>query len=154
MVFAVIRVRGTVNINPDIKHTLKLLRLNKVNHCVLIEDNNIMKGMLQVIKDYVTWGEIEKENLLKMITSRGKLKGDKKVTDEYIKSSTSFNNIDKLSKSILENKFNYKDIPEIKPLFRLNPPKKGYEGIKKSFKKRGALGYRGKEINKLIERMI
>lgn len=154
MVFAVIRVRGTVNINPDIKHTLKLLRLNKVNHCVLLEDNKIMKGMLQVIKDYVTWGEIEKENLLKMITSRGKLKGDKKVTDEYIKSSTSFNSIDKLSKSILENKFNYKDIPEIKPLFRLNPPKKGYEGIKKSFKKKGALGYRGKEINKLIERMI
>ena len=154
MVFAVIRVRGTVNIKPDIKHTLKLLRLTRTNHCVLIEENKVMKGMLQVIKDYVTWGEIEKEKLLKLIISRGKLKGDKRVTDEYIKSATSIDNIDKLSESIYKNKFNYKDIPDIKPLFRLNPPKNGYEGIKKSFKNKGALGYRGKEINKLIEKMI
>jgi len=42
----------------------------------------------------------------------------------------------------------------VKPIFRLNPPKKGYEGIKRSFVNKGALGYRGKEINKLIERMI
>jgi large subunit ribosomal protein L30 len=154
MVFAVIRVRGSINIKPDIKHTLKLLRLNKVNHCVIIEENDVMKGMLQVIKDYVTWGEIERENLFKLIKSRGKIHGDKSITDEYIKSSTSIDNIDKLSESIFKNKFNYKDIPEIKPLFRLNPPKKGYEGIKRSFKNKGALGYRGKEINKLIERMI
>ena len=154
MVFAVIRVRGTVNIKPDIKLTLKLLRLNRVNHCVLIEENNVMKGMLQVIKDYVTWGEIEKEKLLKLITSRGKLKGDKIITDGYIKSATSFDNINKLSESIYNNKINYKDIPDIKPLFRLNPPKNGYEGIKRSFKNKGALGYRGKDINKLIERMI
>jgi large subunit ribosomal protein L30 len=154
MVFAVIRVRGSVNIKPDIKHTLKLLRLNKVNHCVIIEENDVMKGMLQVIKDYVTWGEIEKENLHKLIKSRGRLQGDKNLTDQYIKSSTSIDNIDKLSESIFKNKFIYKDIPEIKPLFRLNPPKKGYEGIKRSFKNKGALGYRGKEINKLIERMI
>jgi large subunit ribosomal protein L30 len=154
MVFAVIRVRGSVNLNPDIKHTLKLLRLNKVNHCVLVEENKVIKGMLQVIKDYVTWGEIEKENLNKLITSRGKLKGDKKISSEYIKSSTSMDNIDNLSKSIYENKFKYSEIPEIKPLFRLNPPKKGYEGIKKSFINKGALGYRGKEINKLIDRML
>ncbi len=154
MVYAVIRVRGSININPDIKLTLKLFRLNRVNHCVLIEENNVMKGMLKVIKDYVTWGEIEKENLIKLIKSRGKLKGDKKITDEYIKSATSIDNIEELSKSICENKFNYKDIPDIKPIFRLNPPKKGYEGIKRSFKNNGALGYRAKNINKLIERMI
>lgn len=154
MVFAVIRVRGSININPDIKHTLKLLRLNKVNHCVLIEENDIMKGMLQVIKDYVTWGEIEKEYLLKLIKSRGKIRGNKILTNDHLKSATSIDTIEKLSESIYKNKFSYKDIPDIKPLFRLNPPKKGYNGIKKSFKNKGALGYRGKEINKLIDKMI
>jgi large subunit ribosomal protein L30 len=154
MVYAAIRIRGSVNVKPNIKHTLQLLRLNRVNHCVLIEENKVMKGMLQVIKDYVTWGEINNEELSKLISLRGKIKGDKKLTDEYIKSSTSFDNISKLSKSIIENKFNYRDIPDVKPLFRLNPPKKGYEGIKRSFKNNGALGYRGDNINKLIERMI
>ena len=55
---------------------------------------------------------------------------------------------------IFFNKFKYNDIPEIKPLFRLSPPKKGYEGIKRSFTNGGALGYRGKEINKLLERAL
>ena len=154
MVFAVIRIRGSINVNPDIKHTLKLLRLNKVNHCVLVEENDITKGMLQVIKDYVTWGEIEKEYLLKLIKTRGKIIGNKILTNNHLKSSTSIDSIEKLSESIYKNKFNYKDIPDIKPLFRLNPPKKGYNGVKKSFKNKGSLGYRGKEINKLIDKMI
>ncbi|UCD14292.1 MAG: 50S ribosomal protein L30 [Thermoplasmatales archaeon] len=154
MVFAAIRLRGTVNVKPDIKHTLDLLRLTKVNHCVLLEENRVYKGMLQIVKDYTTWGEINKKVLLNLIKSRGMLVGDKSITEEYIKSATSYDSIEKLSQAIIENKFKYKEIPEIKPLFRLSPPKKGYKGIKRSFANGGALGYRGKEINKLIERMV
>ena len=154
MTYAVVRVRGTVNVNPDIKKTLKLMNLTKVNHCVLLEEKPSEKGMLQVAKDYVTWGEIEKDVLTKLIVTRGKLEGDKSLTDEYIKSLTSFTDIDKLAQAIIDNKYRYKDIPSIKPIFRLNPPKKGYRTIKRSFVRKGSLGYRGKEINKLIERMI
>jgi len=154
MVYAIIRVRGIVNIKPDIKRTMQLLRLNKVNHCVTVDENPYYKGMLQVAKDYVTWGEIDKDILLKLINSKGKLEGDKKLTSDYIKSSTSFDSVEKLSQAIVDNKFKYKEIPNVKPLFRLNPPRKGYEGIKRSFKNGGALGYRGKNINKLIERMV
>ena len=154
MVYAVVRIRGTVNVKPDIKRTLQLFRLTRSNHCVLIEENANTKGMLQVAKDYITWGTIEKDSLTKLIKSRGKLRGDKELTEEYLKSATSYATIDKLSQAIIENKFSYKDIPKVKPIFRLNPPKKGYEGIKRSFKNGGALGYRGKEINKLIEKMV
>jgi large subunit ribosomal protein L30 len=154
MVFAIIRVRGIINVNPDIKRTLKLLRLTKVNHCTLLEENKVYKGMLQKVKDYTTWGEIDKEILPKLMESRGMIVGDKQITEEYIKSATSYNTFEKLSQAILDNKFKYKEIPDVKPLFRLSPPKKGYEGIKRSFKNGGALGYRGKEINKLIGRMI
>lgn len=154
MTYAVVRVRGTVHINPDTKKTLKLLNLTRVNHCVLIEEKPSAKGMLQVAKDYITWGEIEKNVLKKLITSRGKLEGDKEITEDYLKSATSYSTVEELSKAIADNKFNYKEIPSAKPVFRLNPPKSGYGGIKRSFKEKGALGYRGKEINKLIERMI
>ena len=154
MVFAAVRVRGIVNVKPDIKRTLQLFRLTKVNHCVLLEENASIKGMLQIAKDYITWGEIDKTILSKLIDSRGKLEGDKDLTEDYIKSATSYNNLEKLSQAIIDNKFKYKDIPNVKPIFRLSPPKKGYEGIKKSFVNKGALGYRRKEINKLLERMI
>jgi len=110
--------------------------------------------MLQVAKDYITWGEIDKDVLSKLINLRGKLKGNKDITDDYIKSATSYNSIETLSQAIVDNKFKYKDIPDVKPIFRLSPPKKGYEGIKRSFVNKGALGYRRKEINKLLERMI
>ena len=154
MVFAAVRVRGTVNVKPNIKRTLQLLNLTRVNHCVLLEENASIKGMLQIAKDYITWGEIEKAILSELIDSRGKLEGDKDLTEDYIKSATSYNNLEKLSQAIIDNKFKYKDIPNVKPIFRLNPPKNGYEGIKRSFVNRGAIGYRRKEINKLLERMI
>lgn len=154
MVYAAIRVKGIVNVKPDIKRTLELLRLNRVNHCTLLEENKIYKGMLQAVKDYITWGEINKETLSKLINSRGFLVGDKTITGEYLKSATPYDSIEKLSQAIINNKFKFKEIPEVKPLFRLSPPQKGYEGIKRSYKKGGALGYRGKDINKLIERML
>lgn len=154
MTYAAVRVRGTVNIKPDIKKTLQLLNLTKVNHCVLLEEKPSIKGMLQVAKDYITWGEVEKDILNKLIISRGKLEGDKELTENHVKSATSYNSLEKLSQAIIDNKFKFKDIPNVKPIFRLDPPKKGYEGVKKSYSKKGALGYRGKDINKLIERMI
>jgi large subunit ribosomal protein L30 len=154
MTYAAVRVRGIINIKPDIKKTLQLLNLTRVNHCVLLEEKPSIKGMLQVAKDYITWGEVNKEVLEKLITNRGKLEGDKELTVNHLKSATSYGNMEKLSQAIIDNKFSYKDIPNVKPIFRLNPPKNGYEGVKRSFVNKGALGYRGKNINKLIERMI
>jgi len=154
MVFAVIRVRGTVNVNPDIKKTLQLLCLTRANHCVLLEENPVYKGMLQMVKDYATWGEINKETLAKLISARGKLMGDKPLTAEYLKSATSYPSIEELSEAILANKAKYKDIPEVKPVFRLSPPRKGHRTVKRSFVNGGSLGYRKDNINTLIERML
>jgi len=154
MTFAAIRIRGKINVKPDIKKTLSLLNLTRANHCVLLEEKPTTKGMLQVTKDYITWGEINQKVLSKLINERGKIEGDKKLTEDFIKSATSYNNFEKLSEAIVEKKIRFNDIPGVKPVFRLNPPKKGFEGVKRSFSKKGALGYRGDKINQLIERMI
>ena len=154
MVYAVIRVRGTVNVKPDIKRTMQLLRLTRANHCVLLEENTVYKGMLQIVKDYTTWGEINKETLTKLLSVRGKLIGDKPLTEEYLKKAAPYHSFEKLSEAIIENKVNYKEIPEIKPVFRLNPPKKGHRTVKRSFVNKGSLGYRKDAINTLIERML
>ena len=154
MVYAVIRVRGTVNIKPDIKKTMQMLRLTRANHCVLLEENAVYKGMLQMVKDYTTWGEINKETLAKLLSTRGKLVGDKPLTEEYLKKAAPYHSFEKLSEAIIDNKVKYNDIPEVKPLFRLNPPKKGHRTVKRSFVNKGSLGYRKDAINLLIERML
>jgi large subunit ribosomal protein L30 len=154
MVYVAIRVRGTVNVKPNIKKTMQLLRLTRANHCVLLEENAVNKGMLQIVKDYTTWGEINKETLTNLLSERGKLIGDKPLTEEYLKKATPYHSFEKLSEAILENKVRYKEIPAVKPLFRLNPPAKGYRTVKRSFVNKGSLGYRKDHINALIARMI
>jgi len=155
MTFAVVRVRGHINVNYDIEYTMKLLRLNRVNHCVVIPNTSYYRGMLKKAKDYITWGDVSEETLGQLINKHGKVVGEKPLTDAHVKQNTKFANIKGLAKAIIEEKVDYKDVPEIKPLFRLPPPTKGgYEGIKRSFKVGGALGYREQEIDKLLGRMI
>ena len=130
------------------------MNLTRTNHCVLIEETPTAKGMLQIVKDYVTWGDVEKVTLTKLIKERGRLEGDKPISEDHLKSATSYNDVEKLSDAIISKKLKFKEIPNVKPVFRLNPPKKGYKSIKRAYTKKGALGYRGKEINKLLERML
>ncbi|AIZ56816.1 50S ribosomal protein L30P [Candidatus Methanoplasma termitum] len=154
MAYAVVRVRGQPDVNKDIKYTMGLMGLNRVNHCVIVPENPSTKGMLQVVKDYCTWGEIEEETLVAMIKTRGKLTGDKDITDDYLKENTSFGSVEELAKAMIENDYKMRDVEDAKPVFRLHPPIKGYEGNKRPFRNGGALGYRGKEINDLINRML
>ena len=154
MAYAVIRIRGKVNVNRKIEDTMNMLNLTRVNHCVILPENNIMKGMLDKAKDYITWGEISEQNLARLIKFKGRLMGDKPIDDNYIIENSEFTSIMSLSKGISNNEFSYKDLKNVKPVFRLSPPRKGYEGIKRSYQNSGALGYRGEDVNDLLERML
>ncbi len=154
MIYAVVRVRGTVNVNTEIADTMKMLRLNRVNHCVFVPNKKSYAGMLQKVKDYVTWGEAKPETMAKMIIRRGRLAGDKKISDKYIKENTDYSSVMAFATALLKEEVQYKDLKGIKPVIRLHPPRKGYEGLKRSYNEGGALGYRGKDINELIDRML
>ena len=155
MTFAVVRVRGTLRVKPKIKETLKYLRLNKVNHCIIIPETPEYKGMLQRAKDYITWGEVEADTVASLLKDRSEVEENQRMTDKYVKKNTDFKDLNELSIAVSEGTFSHRKIEGLNPVFRLNPPRKGgYEGIKRAFTIGGALGYRGKEINKLLQRMI
>lgn len=153
MTFAVVRVRGTINIRGDIRDTLKMLRLNRANHCVIVPDNPCYKGMLNKAKDYITWGEAEPDILTIMLHNYGQVSGSK-LNDSYIKGNTEYKSLRAYAKAVCEGKEELSKLKGIKPVLRLHPPLKGYEGVKKPWKEGGALGYRGTEINRLLQRMI
>jgi large subunit ribosomal protein L30 len=154
MIRAAIRLRSNINIKPDIKETLRLLRLNKVNHCVLVPSDKIHEGMLKKAKDYITWGEVKPEVLARMIVTRGRLTGNVPIDNTFVKKNTDFDTLVKLADAVANEKFKYTDIKDIKPLFRLHPPLQGHEGLKRSHKAGGALGYRGEDINDMILKML
>ena len=109
--------------------------------------------MLQKGKDYITWGEIDAETLAKVITKRGRLAGDVKVTDEYLKENTDYSSVEELAKAVVESEATLEDAG-IKPVFRLHPPRKGYKSTKKTYNEGGSLGYRGENLGELIVKMI
>jgi large subunit ribosomal protein L30 len=153
--FAVVRVRGTLRVKPDIKETLRLLRLNKVNHCVVIPESPEYRGMLLKAKDYITWGEVDAETLTSLLKDRSEMTGAGGLTDKTVKKNTDYKDLGELSTAVSEGMFDHRKIEGLNPVFRLNPPRKGgYEGIKRAYNVGGALGYRGKDINKLLQRMI
>jgi large subunit ribosomal protein L30 len=150
---AAIRVRGRTGIKKEIADTLDMLKLTRINHAVLIEENPSYKGMLQKAKDYITWGEIDEGTVAQLISKRGKLTGNLKVTEDYIKENTDYSSVEELSKAVVESGAKLED-SGVKPIFRLHPPRKGYEDIKKTFTESGSLGYRGDKIGDLIKKMI
>ena len=154
MSYAVIRVRGTPDVNYDIENTMRLLGLTRVNHCVVVPENDVAKGMLQKAKDYITWGEVSEKTLSEMIKVRGRVAGDEMITDDYLAGKSEFKNVDELAKAIIADGYKMKDVEGAKIVFRLHPPVKGYEGNKRSWQNGGALGYRGDKINDLIARML
>jgi len=137
---AVVLVRGTVGVSQSVKDTLSLLRLNKKNYCVVIDNNPVNIGMIKKVKDYITWGEIDNETYKELVDKRGE-EFQARATDR-------------------KEKYSYKSLEisgkKYKPYFRLNPPRKGFgrKGIKIAFKVGGGLGYRAEKINDLVKRML
>ena len=63
---AVILVRGMVSMKPEIRETLRRLRLKRKNNCVVVEDKPERIGMIRMVKDFVTWGTVNPEVMDKL----------------------------------------------------------------------------------------
>jgi large subunit ribosomal protein L30 len=149
--FCVIRIRGNAGMRSELLATLRMLRLDAPNNCVVIPETESYKGMLQTAKDACTWGEIDEKTFVELLEKRLRLKGNKKVDGKALK-EMKIDSFEKLAKSLVEGKAKMKDY-NFQQNFRLTPPSKGFRSVKLPFPK-GDLGYRRKEINKLLERMM
>ena len=140
---AIVKIRGIRKTNPKIRKTLELLRLNKPNHCVLVNNNPKMKGMINVIRDYVGFGFVSKETVFKLLKKRGE-KGGKLLREQCDEKE-----IEKMAQEIYDGEQVKRYVD---PVFRLHPPRKGHKNIKKAYPI-GDLGKR-KDMNEFIIRMI
>ena len=136
---AIIRIKGTIGIRKDIDETLYRMRLRRKYTCVVVNPNENVMGMLKKIKNEVAYGEIKKETFEKLVETRGKLIDKNKKTE-----------LKKVSAEIIGGK-TYEEA-NVKPFFRLHPPRKGINS-KKHFPE-GVLGNNKEKINELIERML
>jgi len=151
---AVVRVRGVSDIYREIKETMNMLRLGRNCHATLVDNRPSYLGMLQRAQNYLTWGEVSKETLALLLKKRGRLVGNKKLTDEYVQ-NVGKKSLDELAEALYKGEVDFHRLPDIKPIFRLHPPSKGFKGkVKRSYASGGVTGYRGEAINELLEQMI
>jgi large subunit ribosomal protein L30 len=111
--------------------------------------------MIEKVKDFVTYGEIDKSMLVILLKKRLRMKGNgnKRVSEDDLKKFTGFNSFEEFAEALINGKIVLKQFKVFHPFFRLRPPSKGLKSIKEHWPK-GDLGYRGKDINELLKRMI
>lgn len=154
-VILAIRVRGQVRVRPQIADTLDKLLLGRLHQARVLKLTPSLEGMITKAKDYITWGEIDEETMLALLAKRGRLPGNKKLSEEYLRKNSGFRTLKALAKAIADGKASTNDVEGLKPVFRLTPPKKGFKGKKNLPVGMGGItGYRGIAINELATKMI
>ena len=151
--YAVIRVRGPVGVRGEIEDTMKMMRLHKVNHCVILPENPVNAGMVHKVKDYTAFGIVGADEIAALLENRGRLEGGDRLTDAYVAENTPYAGIKELAAALANEEVKIKEIPGLKPVFRLHPPRKGHAGIKRTVQQGGVLGNHGEEISVLLHKM-
>jgi len=95
------------------------------------------------------WGEIDSETLCVLLEKRGMLEGRNRLTSAYVNDQTAFKDIESLAKAVVDGTATLRDVPKLKRVLRLHPPRKGHKGVKKPFPE-GVLGFHGSDINELL----
>jgi len=142
--FLVLRIKGQADVPHWATTTLRLLKLPA-------KENTL--GMLNKIKHYVSWQEIDIPTTKDLLDKRGRKSGYKKITSKDI-SDIGFKSIDELATSLAEGKTSLSKLSPLKPWFALSPPRHGFKrSTKKLYGEKGILGY-NKELVTLIRNMI
>lgn len=149
---AVIRLRGIPDRSPQEEKTLELLRLHRRFNAIILPDSPEVRGMLKRVEYVVTYGEIDEEMLALLLERRGRLYGNKRLSLDFAR-KLGFEDFSEMARALLKGEASLKDL-NVKSVFRLAPPSRGFKGsLKKHFRDGGELGYRGEAINDLLRRM-
>ncbi len=109
---AVIRISGLVEIPPKAQEALHRMRLRRKYSAVLLKPTKDNLALLNEVRNFVAYGDIDKDTLKLLIEQRGVSNDKKKIDAESV--------IEQLDKKNLES-------IGLKPFFRLHPPRGGID---------------------------
>ncbi len=157
MAYLIIRIRGQPDLRPEVRTTLSLLRLDRIYVATVYPENLPgIKDMLRTAQPAITWGEVDPDTLVGLIQRRGRLIGDRPITDDWVKERLKLSGVRELAEKVAKDEIKFYELEEhgLKPFFRLHPPSGGFKGSVKKPYPEGELGYRGRDINQLVQRMF
>ena len=151
--FLVVRIRGQADVPQWARTTLDLLKLEKKFRATILPAKENTLGMLNKIKHYISWQEIDISTTKELLDKKGRKAGYKKITTDDLP-KIGFKTIDELASSLTEGKASLSKLSPLKPWFALSPPKKGFKrSTKKLYAQKGILGH-NKELAEIVKRMM
>ena len=150
MSWMIVRVRGSLHARRDITETLRLLHLTRPNHATVVPEEPAYRGMITKVQGYVTWGEADDATVGRLLEARGETADGRRLSAETL--APRGQDLAGLAKTVTGQ--GLLTVDGLRPLFRLKAPRGGWRSTKKPFARGGALGYRGGQINELVQRML
>ena len=151
---ALVQLRGEVNVNRDIRDTLEMLNLGRVNHATFVPETPAYEGMIAKVNDYVARGTPNQETVELLLERRGRpADGGDGIDDEWVADHTDYDSISALAAALLDEETTLQDAG-LSPTLRLHPPRGGHDGVKQPIVTGGQIGvHEGEEIDSLLEAM-
>ena len=151
--YLVVRIKGQVDVPHWAQTTLKLLKLEKKFRATILPAKENTLGMLNKVKHYVSWQEIDPILAKELLDKKGRKSGYQKITSEDI-GEIGFKSMDDLATSLAEGKSTLSKLKPLKPWFALSPPRHGFKrSTKRLYGQKGVLG-QNKELDNLVRNMI
>jgi large subunit ribosomal protein L30 len=135
-----IRISGQIEIPKKIQEALFRLRIRKKYTATLLQPTVENQKLLKKLRNYIAYGDIDKETLKLLIEKRAKPLPGKKL------------DVSKTLSDLEKKKITELDI---KPFFGLHPAKGGIDSkLHFGTSKKAVLGDNKKSINDLVRRML
>jgi large subunit ribosomal protein L30 len=148
----VINLRGMVNTRAPVRTTLEQLRVARRFNATIVPNDVVHLGMLNLAKEHVAWCEIDAGIAEKILSSRAEISTGTRVAENTIaKDHGSFREI---ASKLESGELLMNSIKEIRPFFRLSPPRGGFKrSIRRQYRDGGILGP-NEELAALVEKML
>ena len=151
---ALVQLRGEVNLPGDVRDTLRMLNLGRVNHCTLIPETDTYDGMVKKVAEVVAFGSPSEATVATLVRRRAEPEeGSDTIDDDWVAAETSYDDVDELAAALVAEETTLSDAG-LAPVLRLHPPRGGHNGIKQTRADGGTLGrHEPEEIDTLLYSM-
>lgn len=151
--YLVVRIKGQADVPHWATHTMTLLKLDKKYRATILPIKENTLGMLNKVKHYVSWTELDSTLAKELIDKKARKSGYQKVTSDDLK-ELGFASSDELGAALSEGKATLSKLKPLKPWFALAPPRYGFKrSTKKLYGQKGILG-QNKELGTIVRNMI
>lgn len=151
--YLVVRIKGQADVPHWATYTMNLLKLEKKYRATILPAKSNTLGMLDKIKHYVSWIELDTGLAKELLDKKARKSGYKKITIEDI-TELGFTSIDELAAALSEGKAVLSKLKPLKPWFALAPPRHGFKrSTKRLYGQKGILGANA-ELGALVKNMM